>query len=93
MYNFLGNNMKIFVINYDLRKARDYDILYQRLTELGGNRVLESVWTLKLNDKYTCADIRDDLRRYMDSDDGLYVAHISSAAWDKVDNTPHRYED
>lgn len=84
--------MKIFVVNYDLRNERDYNSLYNRLNNLGGKRVLESMWTLKLDEKYTCTEIRDDLRRYMDSDDGIYVAHINSSAWGSVDNQPHRYE-
>lgn len=84
--------MKIFVVSYDLRNERDYESICNRLTDLGAIRVLESLWTLKLDDKYTCEDIRDNLRRYMDSDDGIYVAHINSAAWYNPDNQPHRYE-
>lgn len=84
--------MKIFVVSYDLRYKRDYDSICNRLNDLGAIRVLESLWTLKLDDEYTCEDIRDDLRRYMDNDDGIYVAHISSSAWYKPDNQPHRYK-
>lgn len=83
--------MKIFVVNYDLRNARDYNSLYARLNTLGGKRVLESMWTLKLDDQYTCSGIRDDLRRYMDSDDGIFVADMTSYAWAKVDNEPHKF--
>jgi len=83
--------MKIFVVNYDLRNARDYNSLYSRLNALGGKRVLESIWTLKLDDKYTCSDIRNDLRRYMDSDDGIFVADMKSFAWANVDNEPHSF--
>ena len=85
--------MKIFIVNYDLRKVRNYDALYERLESLGGKRVLESMWTLKLSDTNTCTGLRDDLLEYMDSDDGIYVAHISSSAWNRLDNQPHRYED
>lgn len=85
--------MKIFVVNYDLRRVRNYDALYERLESLGGKRVLESMWTLKLSETNTCTGLRDDLLEYMDSDDGIYVAHISSSAWHKPDNQPHRYED
>lgn len=66
--------MKIFVVNYDLRHARNYDTLYRRLESLGGKRVLESMWTLKLSDTNTCAGLRDDLLEYMDSDDGMLVS-------------------
>ncbi len=83
--------MKIFVVNYDLRNGRDYNSLYNRLNDLGGKRVLESMWTLKLDDKYTCKVIRDDLRRYMDSDDGIFVADMKSFAWANEDNEPHRF--
>ena len=30
--------MKIFVVNYDLRNARDYNSLYNRLNTLGGKK-------------------------------------------------------
>ena len=83
--------MKIFVVNYDLRNARDYNSLYARLNTLGGKRVLESMWTLKLDDQCTCSDIGNDLRRYMDSDDGIFVADMTSSAWANVDNEPHQF--
>lgn len=83
--------MKIFVVNYDLRNERDYNSLYNRLNDLGGKRVLESMWTLKLDDKYTCKGICDDLRRYIDSDDGIFVADMKSFAWANEDNKPHRF--
>lgn len=83
--------MKVFVLSYDLRNERDYDSICNRLNDLGAKRVLESLWTLKLDGKYTCVDVRDDLRRYMDSDDGIFVADMKSYAWAHVDNEPHKF--
>lgn len=82
--------MKIFLVNYDLRNARNYNTLYERLENLGGIRVLESMWTLKLQDSVKCADLRDDLQKYMDNDDGIFVAELNAYAWDNPDNQPHR---
>ncbi len=82
--------MKIFLVNYDLRNDRNYNTLYDRLQKLGGIRVLESMWTLKLQDTVKCADLRNDLLNYMDNDDGIFVAELNAYAWHETDNEPHR---
>lgn len=84
--------MKIFTVTYDLRNDRDYDRLYNRLEDLGGIRVLESTWTLKLADINNCKDVMHDLCRYIDKDDGMYIAYIKSSICQKPDNEPHRYK-
>ena len=84
--------MKIFNVSYDLRNQRDYDSLYDRLNKLGGKRVLESMWTLKLDDSVNSGMVRDDLKRFMDSDDGIFVAEMKSYAWNNLDNNPHRWD-
>ena len=63
--------MPLFIVNYDLTKRKDYQPLWDRLSELGGRRLLLSTWAIKGN--YTAAWLRDDLQQYVDSDDRLFV--------------------
>lgn len=82
--------MKIFIVNYDLRNDRNYNTLYERLQNLGGIRVLESMWTLRLQDTAKCTDLRNYLLNYMDNDDGVFVAELNAYAWHNTDKEPHR---
>lgn len=84
--------MKVFCISYDLRKSRDYQRIQEELNRLGGIQVLESVWTVKLGDNVTSVSLRDSLQKFIDSDDGLFVAQISSWATVKPNNTPHKFD-
>jgi hypothetical protein len=73
--------MKVYQINYDLRKQRNYDALYQRIKAYGTwCRALESCWVIATNQ--SAAEVRDDLMLAMDADDGLLVTRLSGeAAW------------
>ena len=69
--------MGTFWVSYDLVKEKDYERLFARLRQLGAKKVLLSMWALKGD--YTCTNLRDDLRQYIDSDDRLVV--IESKDW------------
>jgi CRISPR/Cas system-associated endoribonuclease Cas2 len=84
--------MTIFFVSYDLRKQRNYQTLYDELNRLKGIRVLESVWSLKLPDTNTCVSVRDHLKKFIDGDDGIIVSIVSSCAWSRVDNAPHKFD-
>jgi hypothetical protein len=72
--------MSTALITYDLRKpGQNYQPLWDRLEALGAVRALESVWVLKT--AASAAAIRDDLLRFIDANDRLLVAIITSAAW------------
>lgn len=83
--------MKIFFVDYDLRGDRDYQTLYDELNRLHGIRVLESLWSLKLNDNTDCELVRDHLKQFIDSDDGIIVSEVRAYAWSRVDNKPHSF--
>jgi hypothetical protein len=83
--------MKIFFVDYDLRGDRDYQTLYDELNRLHGIRVLESLWSLKLNDNTDCELVRDHLMQFIDSDDGIIVSEVRAYAWSRVDNKPHSF--
>lgn len=68
--------MSVFCINYDLSfPGRNYDSLYDALKKMEGCRILESCWVVSSNEN--AIDIRDRLKRLMDSNDKLFVARLS----------------
>ncbi|CAM4092202.1 CRISPR-associated endoribonuclease Cas2 [Bordetella tumbae] len=64
--------MALYFLSYDLRKARNYQPLYDALKAVNAVRVLESLWAFKL-DGVTCAQLRDHFKQFIDKDDGLCV--------------------
>lgn len=73
--------MKIYQIDYDLRKQRNYDELYKRIKSYGTwCHPLESTWFVKTNQ--TAAQVRDYLLSALDNDDGLIVTLLAGeGAW------------
>lgn len=78
--------MSKMLISYDLRKpGRNYQPLYDRLDAWGAKRTLESVWVLNANVSEQA--LRDDLLRFVDSNDGMLVVGLDgSAAWSNIQN-------
>jgi hypothetical protein len=80
--------MRYLSINYDLRApGRNYDRLYQRLREYPGVvRVLQSLWIVST--AWTARQVHDDLRRFLDANDGLFVVRVTNeVAWSGIDPT------
>lgn len=73
--------MKLYQIDYDLRKQRDYAALYERIRKYGTYcHVLESTWVIATSQ--SAAQVRDNLQQVMDKDDGLLVTLLAGeAAW------------
>lgn len=73
--------MAAFIVSYDLRKqGRDYQTLYDRLKQWKAVSILESVWLIRWD--ATSSQIRDDLKKYIDANDALFVAKLTGqAAW------------
>jgi hypothetical protein len=71
-------------IAYDLDKpGQDYTDLIARLKEFRAIRILKSDWLLEntANPK----EIRDDLQRFMDSNDCIMVSEVcNNAAWSNL---------
>ena len=78
--------MKVYQINYDLRKQRNYDELYKKIKAYGTwCRPLKSCWMI-VSEK-TAEQVRNDLRQAMDNDDGLLVTRLQQeAAWVNLDS-------
>ena len=79
--------MALYTVTYDLRNRRDYETVTDELKRLGGKMILESTWALKANDT-TAVELRDHFLNFIDSDDGLFVAEVTSWASHKTVNTP-----
>jgi hypothetical protein len=73
--------MKLYQIDYDLRKQRDYKPLIDRIRGYGTYcHALESTWVIATDQ--TAAQVRDYLYQAMDNDDGLLVTLLADeAAW------------
>lgn len=72
----------LYIIDYDLRKpGRDYDPLIAAIKAYGDwAHALKSTWVI--NTRQSAAQVRDNLVRHIDANDGLLVAEFgNSAAW------------
>ena len=68
----------LYFLEYDLRKQRDYQPLWDELRRFGATRVLESLWCFdRVNT--SPAGLRDYFRRFIDQDDGLIVMEVGTA--------------
>jgi hypothetical protein len=83
--------MSVYQIDYDLRKQRNYDALYDRIKSYGSwCRPLESTWVISTN--RSAAQVRDYLKGAMDADDGILVTRLSGeAAWSNVEPDVSQY--
>ena len=78
--------MKVYQINYDLRKSRDYSDLFKKIQSYGTwARPLESCWIIATTQ--SASQVWDALVSALDSDDGLIITGLSGeAAWRGLDN-------
>lgn len=67
--------MAVILVTYDLRApGRNYDGVHEYLEQYDHCRGLESVWLLDTD--RTCAQIRDDLNKYIDENDTTFVVTL-----------------
>ena len=80
--------MALFFLDYDLRKSRNYQPLYDELARFKAVRILESSWCFnRVNTN--CKGLRDHFKQFIDSDDGLSVAEVTDWATYKAIGTPN----
>jgi len=77
--------MACYIINYDLRKVKNYDDLINAIKSYDKwAKVLKSCWAVGTTK--TAVEIRDHLQTHMDEDDGLFVVKSGAeAAWRRVE--------
>jgi hypothetical protein len=71
--------MSTYVVTYDLIKRKDYPKLWEELERLDGNRALESIWLLNVQN--TAREVHDHLKGFIDSDDVLWVSELTKKHW------------
>lgn len=70
---------KLFFVSYDLiNPGKNYDSVVGKLKSLGATRILLSEWALR--SYKSAAELRDDIRPYMDSNDRLMVSEVTNWA-------------
>jgi hypothetical protein len=79
----------LYFLEYDLRKQRDYQKLYDELKSFNARRVLKSLWCFERIDT-DVTRLRDYFRRFLDQDDGLIVMEVGTAwsGWN-LEGHPH----
>lgn len=76
--------MALFFLEYDLRKQRNYQMLYDELKRFNAVRVLESLWCFKRIGTNS-AGLREHFKRFIDSDDGVAVIEVADwATWNAL---------
>lgn len=79
--------MAMYMIGYDLKQpGKNYDNLYRAIKGLSGTwcRPLDSTWII--SHPGTAAAIRDELLRYIDTNDALLVTRLTGeSAWWSMD--------
>jgi hypothetical protein len=74
--------MRVLLVSYDLRKpGQNYQPLWDRLAAWGAYRGLLSMWFVE-SDTVAAEALRDDLSRYVDANDGIFVCELAGRyAW------------
>ena len=73
--------MKVYCVSYDLTKPdRNYEELYEKLKAYGTySHALESTWFIEAEDG--AAEVRDNLKEVLDTDDKLLVIEVIANHW------------
>jgi CRISPR/Cas system-associated endoribonuclease Cas2 len=71
--------MKKFCVAFDLiGTERDYTNIEYKLTELNGDKIQKSVWTLTLNDSWNHKKIKKELIEHFSKEDRLFISRIAN---------------
>lgn len=72
--------MALYYLSYDLRKQRNYQPLYDALSEFNAVRILESLWCFnRVN--INSEGLLNYFRQFIDADDALSVSEVSVSNW------------
>lgn len=71
--------MALYFLDYDLRKQRNYQALYDELARLKAVRMLESSWCFTRFNT-TAGNLRDHFKKFIDTDDGLVIGEVTDWA-------------
>ena len=80
--------MALYFLTYDLRNKKDYQSLYNELSDFNAVRILDSTWCFKRVNT-SAKGLRDHFKKKIDSDDGLMVSEVTGWASTSTDGTPN----
>ena len=67
--------MSTYLVSYDLHNQRHYQPVWTKLQQLGGQRLLESLWIV--NSQLTATQLRDAVVAVADNDDSTAVVQVA----------------
>ena len=79
--------MALYFFSYDLRKAKNYQKLYDELEDFKAVRILQSTWCFNRFNT-SSKKLRDYFKKLIDSDDGLIISEVSDWASYEAKGTP-----
>lgn len=81
--------MALYFFEYDLRKQRNYQPLYDELKKFNAVRILESLWCFNRVNTSPSA-LRDHFRQFIDADDAICVSEVVNWATWKTLGSPNQ---
>jgi hypothetical protein len=82
-------DMALYFLDYDLRKKRDYQKLYDELAKFQAVHILESLWCF--NRANTNAEgLRNYFGQFVDADDAICVSEVTDWATSKTLGHPNQ---
>ena len=79
--------MALYFLTYDLRKAKNYQKLYDEYKNFNSVKILQSTWCFnRINT--SSPELRDYFKKFIDFDDGLIVSEVSDWASYSTNGTP-----
>jgi hypothetical protein len=70
----------LYIVSYDLiRPGQSYGPLIAEIKRIGGFQIMFSAYAL--NHPWTAIQLRDYFRQFMDANDRLLVAEVSTSNW------------
>lgn len=79
LHSRYGQTMALYMVSYDLRQpGRNYGPVYKLLALWGASRLLESLWLVA--SALPVTTLRDQLRQYVDANDGVAVIELSAGS-------------
>ena len=71
--------MANYIVSYDLHNQRHYEPVWKQLEQLGGTRLLESLWVVSTS--LNATQLKDVIRNAADNDDSVAVIQLLPGAY------------
>ncbi len=68
--------MTVYVLSFDMNQSAGHARLHEELERRGAHRALKSLWLLEVEN--TAPEVRDYFKRYLGTNEGLWVSELTS---------------